>query len=119
MNEKLKDIQEENNIIFIYFIILTIYLYANSIEKKFLETQNNNYKYTYRNLLFVVFGISFLITLYYSIESIKELKKESQNIEIYQLKELSTMANILVLIATIIYLYIIYKDENINLEISP
>ena len=47
------------------------------------------------------------------------LEKQKDNLNIYNLKELSAIASILILIASIIILYIVYKDENIDLEISP
>lgn len=118
MNEKIKEIKEENIVIFIYFILLFTYLYANKIEIEYLKYNNDTDKEKYRILLYIVFGVSFLITLYYVIESINELKKYEYE-ELYQLKELSLVANILILIATSIYLYIIYKDKNIDLEVSP
>ncbi len=118
MNDKLQEIKIENYIIYIYFILLSIYLYANTIEVNYIKYGNQIDKDKYRMLLYIVFGTTFIITLYYSIESIKELK-ETTNEEIYRLKELSTLANILVLIASIIIIYLIYKDKDINLEVSP
>ena len=118
MNEKLKEINLENYIIYIYYILLTIYLYANTIEVNYIKYGNQTDKDTYRLLLYIVFGTTFIITLYYSIESLKSLKEITDE-EVYKLKELSTIANILVLIASIIIIYIIYKDKDINLELSP
>ena len=118
MNKKLQEIEIENFIIFIYFILLITYLYANTIEVEYVKYQNEEDKEKYRLLLYIVFGVSFIITLYYTIEGIKELKELSP-FDLYRLKELSTLANILILIATGIYLYIIYKDRDIELEVSP
>ena len=118
MNEKLKEIKIENYIISIYYILLTIYLYANTIEVNYIKYGNQTDKDKYRLLLYIVFGTTFIITLYYSIESLKSLKEITDE-EVYKLKELSTIANILVLIASIIIIYIIYKDKDINLEVSP
>ena len=118
MNEKLKEINLENYIIYIYYILLTIYLYANTIEVNYIKYGNQTDKDKYRLLLYIVFGTTFIITLYYSIESLKSLKEITDE-EVYKLKELSTIANILVLIASIIIIYIIYKDKDINLELSP
>lgn len=117
MNEKLHEIEEENLIIFIYFILLFVYLYANKIEMDYLKNRNDEDKENYRLLLYVVFGISFLITLYYCIVSINDLKF-LEDIDVYKLKQFSALANVLILIATGIYLYIIYKDKNIDLEVS-
>ena len=118
MNSKFEEIKEENFVIFIYFILLFIYLYANKIEVNYLNTGNSYDKDLYRILLFIVFGISFLITLYYVISSYSSLF-DYDNDNIYDLKRLSFFATLLVLIATWIFLYIIYKDEDINLEVSP
>jgi len=56
--------------------------------------------------------------LFFTINSIKELNITKDQ-ETYKLKELSTIANILVLIASIIIIYLIYKDKDIALEINP
>lgn len=117
MKEKLDEINEENIVIYIYFILLFIYLYANKIEVNYLYYQKEEDKKKYRLLLYLIFGISFIITLYYVIKSINSLSKKERN-DINKLKELSFITNILVLIATGIYIYIIYKDKDINLEIS-
>lgn len=118
MNEKLEDIRTENYIIIIYYILLTIYLYANKIEINYIKYNNPEDKEKYRLLLYIVFGTTFIITLYYTIEGLKDLNEHSQK-EIKQLQSLSTLANILVFLASIIILYIIYKDKDINLEVSP
>lgn len=118
MNDKIKEIEEENFIIFIYFILLFIYLYANNIEINYINYNNESDKEKYRLLLYFVFGTSFFITLYYVINEINN-NKNFDSYEIYKLNKLSTIANIMVLIATGIYLYIIYKDDDIDLEITP
>lgn len=118
MNEKLEEIKIENIIIYIYFILLIIYLYANTIEVNYLKYNNDQDREKYRTLLYIVFGTSLIISFFYLIEGIKDLKEPS-NYNIYKLKELSTIANILIVIATIIAIYIIYKDKDINLEVTP
>lgn len=118
MNEKLKQIENENNVIFIYFILLFIYLYANTIEKEYIKYGNEKDKEKYRLLLYIVFGTTFILSLYFTIESIKDLNNNNEP-KVYQLMKLSTLANILIVITSIIFLYIIYKDKDINLEITP
>ena len=118
MNNKLEEIQLENKIIIIYYILLTLYLYANKIEIDYLQYNNQEDKDKYRLLLYIVFGITALISLFYTIQSIKSLENYD-NEEKYKLKELSTLANILILIASIIIIYLVYKDKDIDLEISP
>ena len=118
MNNKLEEIQLENKIIIIYYILLTLYLYANKVEIEYLQYGNQEDKYKYRLLLYIVFGATALITFFYTIESIKSLEQYDST-EIKKLKELSAIANILILIASIIIIYVIFKDEDINLEVSP
>ena len=118
MNEKLNEIKKENVIIIIYFILLFIYLYANSVEVNYIKYGDERDKNRYRLILYVVFGISFLITLYYVFNGVDSLNRECSD-DVYRLNVLSLVANLMVLVATAIYLYIIYKDDNIDLEISP
>lgn len=118
MSDKLQEIEKENFIIFIYFILLFIYLYANNVELEYLKYNNVEYKEKYQLLLYLVFGSSLIISLYFTLQSIKDLNNYTSS-EIYKLKRLSTLANILIVISTIIYIYIIYKDKDINLEVSP
>lgn len=118
INNKLKEIKIENIIIYIYFIILLIYLYANKIEINYLYYQNEIDKENYRKLLYIVFGVSLIISTLFTLANIKELYEYEENKEIYKLKELSAISGILIVIASIIYIYIIYKDKDINLEIN-
>ena len=117
-NEKLQEIELENYIIIIYFILLLIYLYANTIEVNYIKYGNKEDKEKYRTLLYIVFGTTFIISLFFTITSIEDLNI-TDNPEAYKLKELSTIANILVLIASTIIIYLIYKDKDIILEINP
>ena len=117
-SDKLQEIELENYIIVIYFILLLLYLYANEIEVNYLKYGNEEDKKRYRTLLYIVFGTTFIISLFFTINSIKDLNI-TEDSEIYKLKELSTIANILILIASIIIIYLIYKDKNIILEINP
>ena len=117
-NDKIQEIELENYIIIIYFVLLLIYLYANEVEVNYLKFGNEKDKNKYRTLLYIVFGTTFIISLFFTINSIKDLNINDEY-EIYKLKELSTIANILVLIASIIIIYIIYKDKDNILEINP
>jgi len=117
MNEKLQEINKENILIYIYFILLFIYLYANKVEINYIMYQKKEDKEEYRLLLYLVFGVTFIISLYNTVESINNLKI-NKPIEVLRLEKNSILANILIVIATGIYLYIIYKDEDINLELN-
>lgn len=115
--KQLKQIDIENIIFIIYYFIITLSIIDNYIEKKYLLYGNDNDKNKYRNLLFIIFGTVFLVYLYYTIIGIKDLQDVTDP-EIKRLSELSLLANILVLISGVIYLYIIYKDKDLNVELA-
>jgi len=115
-NDRIKEVNIENFILVIYYVIITLSLIDNYIEKRYLLYGDEKDKKTYRNLLFIIFGVVFLIYLYYTINGIKGLRDISDS-GTKQLSELSVLANILVLISGAIYLYIIYKDQDLNVEL--
>ncbi len=116
-NERLKQIDIENQIFIIYYIIITLSIISNEYEKKYFMYGDEVDRETYRNLLLIIFWVVFLIYLYYTIIGIEGLGGESNNPEVDKLNKLSVLANVLVLISAIIYLYIIYKDRDINVEV--
>jgi len=116
-SKQLKQIDIENIIFIIYYFVITLSIIGNHIEKKYLLYGEEQDKNKYRNLLFIIFGIVFLIYLYYTIIGYEDLK-DITNQEIKRLSELSLLASILVLISGIIYLYIIYKDQDLNVELA-
>lgn len=116
-SDRLKTIDIENIIFIIYYVIITLSIISNEIEKKYLIYGNERDKNKYRNLLFIIFGIVFLVYLYYTINGFQDLRQATDP-EIRRLSELSLLANILVLISGAIYLYIIYQDRDINVEIA-
>jgi len=115
--ERIKETKIEDFIFYIYYIIITLSLYANKIEREYLVTKNENTRETYRTILFIIFGTATLVYLYYTISGIKDLNS-SKNEETKRLNELALLASSLVLISGIIYLYIIYQDKNINVELA-
>lgn len=116
-NNRLRTIDIENFIFIIYYLIVTLSIIANNIEKKYLEFGNEEDKNNYRALLFIIFGSVFIIYLYYTITGFKDLQ-EITDPEIKRLSELSLSASILVLISGAIYLYVIYQDRDINVELA-
>lgn len=115
--ERIKETKIEDFIFIIYYIIITLSIYANHVERDYLETKNQNSREKYRTLLFIIFGIATLIYLYYTIASVNDLKVP-QDEETKKLNTLSLVASTLVLISGFIYLYIIYQDKDINIEIA-
>ena len=83
-----------------------------------MYTGNDYDRTRYRILLYIIFGIAFLVYLYYTIDSYKTLKEVSYDDENRKLYELSFLASFLVLISGCIYLYIISNDEEDRVELA-
>lgn len=116
--ERIKDTRIEDFIFIIYYLIITLSLYSNKIERDYLYTGNDYDRTRYRILLYIIFGIAFLVYLYYTIDSYKTLKEVSYDDDNRKLYELSFLASFLVLISGCIYLYIISNDEEDRVELA-
>ena len=116
--ERIKDTRIEDFIFIIYYLIITLSLYSNKIERDYLYTGNDYDRTRYRILLYIIFGIAFLVYLYYTIDSYKTLKEVSYDDENRKLYELSFLASFLELISGCIYLYIISNDEEVRVELA-
>lgn len=118
MEEKLRKIEIENITIYIYFILLLLYLYGNKIEVNYVKYGNEEDKDIYRFILYIVFGGIFILSLYYTISGFSSFSLYDDE-KVTKLKELSLISNILILLASIILLYIVYSDKEINIEVNP
>lgn len=116
--ERIKDTRIEDFIFIIYYLIITLSLYSNKIERDYLYTGNDYDRTRYRILLYIIFGIAFLVYLYYTLDSYKALKEVSYDDENRKLYELSFLASFLVFISGCIYLYIISNDEEDRVELA-
>lgn len=116
--ERIKDTRIEDFIFIIYYLIITLSLYSNKIERDYLYTGNDYDRTRYRILLYIIFGMAFLVYLYYTIDSYKTLKEVSYDDENRKLYELSFLASFLVLVSGCIYLYIISNDEEDRVELA-
>lgn len=120
LNSRLKDIKIENYIWLIYIVIIFMSWYANSFEKKYFIFNNIKCREKYRKLMFLIFSILIVIYLYFlkdSYDDIKELSIYDSSKKI-NLTYLSFIGSLLIAISGFIYLYIIYLDENIDVEIA-
>ena len=119
LEKKLKEIKIENCICLLYIGIIILSWYSNSLEKDYFINNNIKSKEKYREMLIIIFSILIIVYLYFFIDSVSDLK----NINNYsknkkELVLLSSLGSFLVLISGIIFLYISYRDENIDVEIA-
>lgn len=119
MNEKrIKQIDIENNIWIIYFIIIGLSYYGNYYEKDYFKNNNIKSKEIYQKTNTIVFTILLVIYSYFEKEAIASLKENNKNKRQKEYDILSLIATTAVLISGIIFLYIIIDDKNLDEEIA-
>lgn len=119
MNKKrIKQIDIENNIWIIYFIIIGLSYYGNYYEKDYFKNNNIKSKEIYQKTNTIVFTILLVIYSYFEKEAIASLKENNKNKRQKEYDILSLIATTAVLISGIIFLYIIIDDKNLDEEIA-
>ena len=120
LDDKLKEIDTENFIWVIYIGIIILSWYSNSLEKKYFIYNDIDSKNKYRMIMIIIFITLVVIYAYFLNGAFKDIK----NIDFNRinkndyLKILSFIASLLVFISGIIYLYILYNDNDIGVEIA-
>ena len=120
LNNKLKQLKIEDFIWIIYIGIIFLSWYANNLERKYFIYNDNNSKKKYREIMIIIFIILVIVYFYFFKSSYDDIK----NIDFNNMDEkdrllyLSFIGSLLILISGLIFLYIAYKDENINVELA-
>lgn len=120
VEEKLRQIKIENYIWIIYIIIIGISYYSNYLEKDYFVNNSIESKEKYRETLIVIFSILLIIYLYFTVDAYKSVQslKENDSKEKKDLVTLSFIGSLLILISGIIFLYVAYKDYNLDVELA-
>lgn len=120
LKEKLKDLNIEDFIWIIYIGIIFFSWFANSLERNYFLTGNNNSKEKYRTIMIIIFSILTIVYSYFFLDSLKDFNnlKETDTNKKKELITLSLIASTLILISGLIFLYIAYKDEELNVELA-
>ena len=120
INTKLEQIKIEDFIWVIYIGIIFLSWYSNSLESKYFIYNDLCSKEKYRKILILIFSILIIIYLYFFKSSIDDIKniKSTDSLKKQNLIYLSFVASLLIVISGIIFLYIAYEDENIDVEIA-
>ena len=120
VEDKLRQIKIENYIWIIYIIIIGISYYSNYLEKDYFINNSIESKEKYRESLIIIFSILLIIYLYFTVDAYKSVLslKENDSKEKKDLVTLSFIGSILILISGIIFLYVAYKDYNLDVELA-
>ncbi len=120
VKEKIKDINIENHIWLIYIIIIFASWYSNSLERKYFLNKDIKCKEEYRNVIIKIFTILLIVYLYFfksAMDNVNELKSKD-NLKKRKLTELSAIGSLCIVISGLIFLYIAYSDQDIDVEIA-
>ena len=120
LKDKLKDLNIEDFIWLIYIGIIFFSWYSNSLERNYYLTGNNFSKERYRTITIIIFSILVIVYIYFFIGSLEDYLnlKETDTEKKKELVTLSLIASALILISGIIFLYIAFKDKELNVEIA-
>ena len=120
LTERLRDLKIEDHIWLIYIVIIVLSWIANSLERRYFVFNDLNSKEKYRNLMIFIFSILVIVYLYFFNDSYKDLKKlkpfDPENKK--NLTFLAFLGSLFVTLSGFIFLYIIIKDEQIDVEIA-
>lgn len=120
INDKLKEINNEDIIWVICIGVIFLSFYSNSLERKYYVNNDKIAKEKYQKILIFIFAILFIIYIYFlksSIDSIKKLKP-SDNPKKKNLVYLSFIATLFLTISGLIYLYVAITDDNLDVELA-
>ena len=120
VKDKLKDINIENHIWIIYIVIIFASWYSNSLEKKYFLNNDIKCKEKYRNIIIKIFTILLVVYLYFfksAMDDVGELKPRD-NVKKRKLTELSAIGSLCIVVSGLIFLYIAYTDQDIDVEIA-
>jgi len=115
---RLEQIKREDFIWLIYIGIIFMSWYSNRLEKHYFIYNDLESKEKYRKTLILIFSILIVIYLYFLKDSYNDLKTLKPNDPDKNLVFLSFMGSLLIAISGFIFLYIAYKDEDINVELA-
>lgn len=120
LNEKLRQLKIEDFIWLIYIGIIFLSWYANNLEREYFIYNDLKSRDSYRKVMIFIFVVLVIIYFYFLTDSYYDVKnlKPSDSEQKKNLTVLSFFASLLIVISGLIYLYILLKDERIDVEIA-
>ena len=120
ISDRLRELKIEDFVWVIYIGIIILSWYANSEERNYFLNNNLNSRDRYRAVMIFIFIILVIVYSYFLTDSYESLKKLKPNDpeQKKQLTYISFIGSLLVFISGILFLYIVIKDETIDVEIA-
>ena len=120
LEDKLRELKIEDFIWVIYIGIIILSWYANDLERSYFVNNDINSKNKYRSVMIVIFSVLIIVYYYFLLDSYNSIRsiKNNDSYEKKRLLYLSFIASLLIFISGFIFLYIAYRDENIDVELA-
>jgi len=120
LNKKLIQLKNEDFVWLLYIGIIFLSWFTNGLERKYFLFNNLKSKETYRSIMVLIFIILIIVYFYFLKDSYEDLKKLNINDSNKKknLTFLSFIGSLLIFISGVIFLYIAYKDEDIDVELA-
>lgn len=118
--EILRTIKIENYIWIIYLVIIFLSFIANKEEVNYFINNDMQSKSNYRKLIIIIFSIALGIYYYFFVSGYKTYKNlspyDTESKKFFE--TINFIANILILISGVIFLFIAIFDEELETEIA-
>lgn len=120
IENKLKQLKIENFIWIIYIGIIIMSWYANNLENNYFVYNDLQSKEKYRTVMILIFSILLVVYLYFLKDSYDDIKNinDGDSDKKKKLLILSFVASLLIVISGLIFLYIAYQDEELDVELA-
>ena len=120
LNDKLKEFKAEEIVWIIYIGIIILSFYSNELERKYFINNDLESKKKYTDLMIAIFTILLIVYMYFARSSLDDVRnlKENDSTDKKRLTYLSFVGSFLVLISGIIFLYIAFQNENLDVELA-
>ena len=120
LNDKLKEFKAEEIVWIIYIGIIMLSFYSNELERKYFINNDLESKKKYTDLMIAIFTILLIVYMYFANSSLDDDRnlKENDSTDKKRLTYLSFVGSFLILISGIIFLYIAFQNENLDVELA-
>lgn len=120
INNRLKDFKIEEFIWIVYMGIIVLSFISNNLERKYFLFNDKVSGEKYRKTMILIFSILIIVYSYFlkdAYESLKKLKPNDTDNK-KRLTYLSFIGSLLIFISGVIFIYIAYSDQDIDVELA-
>ena len=120
LNNKLKQLRNEDYIWIVYIGIIFASWYANTLERSYYVNNDEEAKQKYRQVMIYIFIVLVVVYLYFLKGSIEDLEnlKPTDSEQKKRLVTLSFIGTLFIALSGFIFLYIALEDQELNVELA-